>query len=91
MSTAPKFVSGLQQAGLSLFLWGVFVTTIPFIVGILAGKYIFKMYPGVLLGACAGARTTSAALGAVQDAAKSQVPALGHTITYAIATTLLII
>lgn len=91
ITTGPSFVAGLKAAGLSLFLWGVFVTCVPFIVGLFAGKYIFKMHPGIILGACAGARTTTAALGAIQDEAKSKVPALGYTITYAVGNTLLII
>jgi putative transport protein len=91
ISCGPSFVSGLKAAGLSLFLWGVFVTTIPFVVGLFAGKYIFKMHPAIILGACAGARTTTAALGAIQDEARSKVPALGYTITYAVGNTLLII
>jgi putative transport protein len=45
ISCGPGFVSGLKAAGLSLFLWGVFVTTVPFIVGIFTGKYVFKMHP----------------------------------------------
>jgi putative transport protein len=91
ISSGPGFVAGLKEAGLSLFLWGVFVTTAPFVVGIFAGKYLFKMHPGIILGACAGARTTTAALGAIQDEAKSKVPALGYTITYAVGNTLLIV
>lgn len=91
ITTGPKFIEGLKAAGLSLFLWGVFVTTVPFIIGLFTGKYIFKMHPGILLGACAGARTTTAALGAIQDEAKSKVPALGYTVTYAVGNTLLII
>jgi putative transport protein len=91
ISCGPSFVSGLKEAGLSLFLWGVFVTTLPCIIGIFAGKYLFKMHPGIVLGACAGARTTTAALGAIQDEAKSKVPALGYTITYAVGNTLLIV
>jgi putative transport protein len=91
ISSGPGFVAGLKEAGLSLFLWGVFVTTMPFVIGIFAGKYVFKMHPGILLGACAGARTTTAALGAIQDEAKSKVPALGYTITYAVGNTLLIV
>ncbi len=90
ISCGPSFVAGLKTAGVSLFLWGVFVTTVPFIVGIFAGKYLFKMHPGIVLGACAGARTTTAALGAIQDEAKSKVPALGYTITYAVGNVLLI-
>lgn len=90
ITTGPSFVAGLKTAGLSLFLWGVFVTTIPFVIGLYVGKYIFKMHPGILLGACAGARTTTAALGAIQDEAKSKVPALGYTVTYAVGNVLLI-
>ncbi len=91
ITSGPGFVGGLKEAGLSLLLWGVFVTTMPFVVGIFAGKYLFKMHPGILLGACAGARTTTAALGAIQDEARSKVPALGYTITYAVGNTLLIV
>lgn len=91
ISTGPSFVQGLKEAGLSLFLWGIFTTVMPFVIGLLAGKYLFKMHPGILLGACAGARTTTAALGAIQDEAQSKVPALGYTITYAVGNTLLII
>jgi putative transport protein len=90
LTTGPSFVAGLKEAGVSLFLWGVFVTTLPFVIGLYAGKYVFKMHPGILLGACAGARTTTAALGAIQDEAQSKVPALGYTITYAVGNTLLI-
>ena len=90
ITCGPSFVAGLKTAGVSLFLWGVFVTTVPFIVGIFAGKYIFKMHPGIILGACAGARTTTAALGAIQDEAKSKVPALSYTVTYAVGNVLLI-
>jgi putative transport protein len=90
ISSGPGFVAGLKSAGVSLLLWGVFVTIMPFVVGLLAGKYIFKMHPGINLGACAGARTTTAALGAIQDAAKSNVPALGYTVTYAVGNVLLI-
>ena len=39
----------------------------------------------------AGARTTTAALGAIQDAVESDTPALGYTVTYAVGNTLLII
>ena len=90
ITTGPAFVAGLKSAGLSLFLWGVFVTTMPFVVGIFAGKYIFKMHPGIILGACAGARTTTAALGAIEEEAKSKVPALSYTVTYAVGNVLLI-
>ena len=43
------------------------------------------------VSACAGARTTTAALGMVCETAGSQVPALGYTVTYAVGNTLLTI
>lgn len=91
ISSGPGFVAGLKEAGLMLFFAGIFVTIIPFVVGIFMGKYVFKMNAGIILGACAGARTTTAALGAIQDVAKSKIPALGYTVTYAVGNTLLII
>ncbi|MCU0579034.1 MAG: aspartate-alanine antiporter [Desulfobacterota bacterium] len=91
ISAGPSFVAGLKQAGLSLFFAGIVVTSVPLIIGILMGKYIFKFHPGITLGAAAGARTTTAALGLIEDVAQSKVPALGYTVTYAVGNTLLTI
>ena len=91
ISAGPGFVAGVQQLGISLFLWGMFATTLPLVLGMFIGKYVFRFHPGILLGACAGARTTTAALGMVCETAKSQVPALGYTVTYAVGNTLLTI
>ena len=87
----PGFVAGLQQVGVSLFLWGMVATTVPLIAAILLGHYVFKFHPAILFGVCAGVRTTTAALGMVQEAAKSKVPALGYGMPYAIGNTLLTI
>ena len=91
ISAGPGFVAGLQELGMSLFLWGIFATSVPLILGMFVGKYVFRFDPAILLGCCAGARTTTAALGMICDAAKSQVPALGYTVTYAVGNTLLTI
>jgi putative transport protein len=91
ISSGPAFVLGLREAGLSLFLAGIVATTVPLVIGVLLGKYVFKFHPAITLGAAAGARTTTAALGLIQDAAKSKTPALGYTVTYAVGNTLLII
>lgn len=91
ISAGPSFVAGLKQSGVSLFLAGIVVTSVPLIIGLLMGKYIFKFHPGINLGACAGARTTTAALGMIEEVAKSKVPALGYTVTYAVGNTLLTI
>lgn len=91
ITAGPGFVAGLQQLGVSLFLWGIVATSVPLILGMFIAKYIFKFHPALLFGICAGARTTTAALGMVCDAAKSQVPGLGYTVTYAVGNTLLTI
>ena len=91
ISAGPGFVSGLRQVGLSIFLWGMVSTTLPLIAAIFLGHYVFKFHPAILFGVCAGVRTTTAALGMVQEAAKSKVPALGYGMPYAIGNTLLTI
>lgn len=91
ITAGPGFVAGLQKLGISLFLWGLFATTLPLIAGMFIGKYVFRFHPAILLGAVAGARTTTAALGMVCEAAKSQIPSLGYTVTYAVGNTLLTI
>jgi AspT/YidE/YbjL antiporter-like protein len=91
INSGPGFVTGLREAGVSLFLAGILVTTIPLLVGLLVARYVFRFHPGIALGCVAGARTTGAALGAVQDVVQSKVPALGYTVTYAVGNTLLTI
>ena len=61
------------------------------ILGIFIGKFLFRFNDALNLGCIAGSRTTTAALGAVEDTISSNVPSLGYTITYAIGNTLLII
>ena len=89
INSGPGFVTGLREAGVSLFLAGILATTIPLLVGLLVARYVFRFHPGIALGCVAGARTTGAALGAVQDVVQSKVPALGYTVTYAVGNTLL--
>jgi len=91
ISAGPGFIAGLQKLGVSLFLWGIFATAVPLVLGMLIAKYVFRFHPALILGICAGARTTTAALGMVCDAARSQVPGLGYTVTYAVGNTLLTI
>ncbi len=91
ISAGPGFVNGLKTQGVSLFLWGIVATTVPLILSMYIGKYVFRFHDAILLGAVSGARTTTASLGMVCDLAESQVPALGYTVTYAIGNTLLTI
>jgi putative transport protein len=91
ISAGPGFVNGLRTQGISLFLWGAVATTVPLILGMFVGKYIFRFHDAILLGIVSGARTTTASLGLVCDIAQSQVPALGYTVTYAVGNTFLTI
>jgi len=47
------------------------------------------MKPVILIGACAGAGASTAALRAIQDEARSKVPVLGYTVPYALGNILL--
>jgi putative transport protein len=91
ISAGPGFVNGLRTQGISLFLWGALATTLPLVFGMFIAKYIFRFHDALTLGIVSGARTTTASLGLVCDIGKSQVPALGYTVTYAIGNTLLTI
>jgi putative transport protein len=91
ISSGPKFVAGLQQLGFGLFLWGIVVTAVPLVLAMYVGKYVFRFHDALLLGCVSGARTTTASLGMVNDIAKSQIPGLGYTVTYAVGNTLLTI
>ncbi|PYN00891.1 MAG: aspartate-alanine antiporter [Candidatus Rokuibacteriota bacterium] len=89
LSAGPGFVAGLQTTGISLVVVGLVCALIPHTVAILFGRYVLRMNPLILLGACAGAGTITAALRAIQDEAQSKVPALGYTVPYAIGNILL--
>jgi putative transport protein len=91
ISAGPGFVNGLKTQGIGLFLWGVAATTVPLVLGMYTAKYVFKFHDALNLGIVSGSRTTTASLGLVCDQAKSQIPALGYTVTYAVGNTLLTI
>jgi putative transport protein len=89
LSAGPSFFSGLKETGLSLVAVGLVSALLPHTIGILFGRYVLRMSPLIVLGACAGAGTITAALRAIQDESKSSVPALGYTVPYAVGNILL--
>ncbi len=91
ISAGPGFVNGLKTQGVGLFLWGAVASTVPLVLGMFIAKYLFRFHDALTLGIVSGARTTTASLGLVCDLGKSQVPALGYTVTYAVGNTLLTI
>jgi putative transport protein len=89
ITAGPGFVAGLQKTGVSLVIVGLICSLTPHIVTILLGRYVLRMNPLILLGACSGAGTITAALRALQEEAQSKVPAIGYTVPYAIGNILL--
>jgi len=89
IAAGPDFVNGLKSSGLSLITAGVVTALLPHLIGIAVGRRVFKMHPGIVLGACAGGGTSAPALAAIQEVAKSAVPTLGFGVSYAIGNVLL--
>ncbi len=89
ISSSAGFFNGFKEVGFQLFLAGVVVSLVPTILGLLLGRFVFKFHPVITLGATCGARTEAAALGVVQDALKSQTPALSFSVPFAVANVVL--
>ncbi len=89
LAAGPSFVAGLRATGPSLVVVSLLVALTPHLSAVLFGHYVLRMNPVLLLGACSGAGTATAALRAVQDEAGSKLPVLGYTIPYAIGNILL--
>ena len=89
LNAGPTFVSGLRETGPSLVFVAFVVALLPHMVSLLFGYHILKLNPVILLGACAGAGTITAALRAIQDESESKLPVLGYTVPYAIGNILL--
>lgn len=85
LGAGAGIVEALMSVGIELFLAGIAVTLVPVFVAYAFGLYVLKMNPVLLLGAVTGAMTSTPALGAISDAAKSSVPALGYAGTYTFA------
>ncbi|MEA3434005.1 MAG: TrkA C-terminal domain-containing protein [Campylobacterota bacterium] len=91
MRAGSGIMETLQQNGFVLVAAGICVTIIPILVGYAVGHKILKISPALIFGAITGAMTSGAALSVVIKEAKSPVPALGYTGTYAFANVLLVI
>ena len=89
LSAGPSFVSGLQHSGPSLIVVGLVVAALPHTIAILFGRHVLRMDPLILLGACSGAGTVTAALRALEETSQSKLPALGYTVPYAVGNILL--
>jgi putative transport protein len=84
ISAGPSFVAGVQKTGLALFVSGAIVSLATLILAACFGKFVLRLNNVILCGAIAGADTTTAALGAIQDITKSNLVSIGYTIPYAV-------
>ncbi|MFE5946156.1 aspartate-alanine antiporter [Streptomyces sp. NPDC056480] len=91
INAGPSFTSGLSTAGWGLLVWGAVATVVPLLVGFGVGHYVQKIRFPILMGVLAGGQTTTAAIGAINEQSKSQIPTLGYTIPYAVGNVLLTI
>lgn len=91
IQSGPTFVAGIKEVGIMLFVMGIIATSVPLLLSMFIGAKVFKFHPAINLGCCAGARTTTASLGAITSSLNSSIPAMGYTVTYAIGNTLLIL
>jgi putative transport protein len=89
INAGPGFITGLRATGPSLLAVALVIALLPHIAAILVGHHLLKMNAVILLGACAGAGTATAALRAIQDEADSKLPVLGYTVPYALGNILL--
>jgi putative transport protein len=89
LNAGPSFITGLRVTGPSLLVVGLLVAVTPHVTALLFGRFVLNVNPVILLGACAGAGTVTAALRAIQDEAGSKLPALGYTVPYAVGNILL--
>ncbi|MFC9389079.1 aspartate-alanine antiporter [Streptomyces venezuelae] len=91
INAGPSFTSGLSTAGWGLLVWGAVATVVPLLVGFGFGHYVQKIRFPILMGVLAGGQTTTAAIGAINEQSRSQIPTLGYTIPYAVGNVLLTI
>ncbi len=89
IQAGPGFIAGIKSVGLPLVVGGVVIPLISLLIAAVFGKYVLRLNNVILCGALAGADTSTASFGAVQDVAKSNLVTLGYTITYAVGNVLL--
>jgi putative transport protein len=93
LQAGPHAVEAYRASGgayfASIFIAGMIVTVVPLAVGTIAGRYVLKMSPMMLLGGLAGAQTCTPGLTALREASGSNVGSLAYTVPYAISNILL--
>jgi putative transport protein len=89
LQAGGQIVETFQQAGPALVAAAAVVVTMPVLAGYVFGRRVLGLPPILLMGALTGAMTSAPAFSLVTSEAKSGVPALGYTGTYAFANVIL--
>jgi putative transport protein len=93
LQAGPHAVEAYRASGgayfASIVVAGMVVTTVPLAAGLIAGRYLLKMSPLMLLGGLAGAQTCTPGLTALREASDSNVGSVAYTVPYAIGNILL--
>lgn len=88
LHAGPHAVEAYQSSGPAyfarIFAAGMIVTVVPLAVGSIAGRYMLRMSPLMLLGGLAGAQTCTPGLTALREASGSNIGSLAYTVPYAI-------
>jgi len=90
-SAGVHLVETFNQNGIVLFLAGALITLIPMIVTTIVAKIFFRFNLLTLLGALAGAMTSTPGLAAVDNLSDSNAPTLAYATVYPVAMVLLIV
>lgn len=90
LTSGATFVQALKEHGTLLFVTGVVCTLLALTVNIFIARKIFHFNAPDTLGCVAGARCGVASIGAIQDALDSNLPAIGYSVTYAVANLVLV-
>lgn len=85
------FVAVLKEYGALLFLWGALMTLVPLLVGFFVAKYVLKLSLFNNLGSICGGMTSTPALGALINTAKTPNVATAYAATYPIALILVVL
>lgn len=88
LMAGPRAIAAMQEHGLSLVVAGIFVTLVPPLVALYAGRYLLKLHPMILLGGIAGSQTEAASMNTIIEESGSQTPVIGFTVCYAVSNVL---
>ncbi len=91
-SVGPKILSSFQgTVVIKIAILGLVAALVPPLLGWMYGLWFRKMNPAILAGACAGARNSTPGMKGISDESRSDMPAIGYPVPYALTSMLVLI